>query len=99
MLNNQYYTFASWSDNGAATHDILTPQATQTYTATFAFKGTTTPPLYCIGCPSPSVSELPTPAVTPDGLPTDQLPSRNIIQTLLAFILQLLAGLLKLFQI
>ncbi len=30
------YSFVSWSDGGASTHDILTPVANTTYTATFA---------------------------------------------------------------
>ena len=29
------YTFTSWSDGGAQTHDIIAPSTAQTYTATF----------------------------------------------------------------
>ncbi|XXF80369.1 PQQ-dependent sugar dehydrogenase [Myxococcaceae bacterium GXIMD 01537] len=35
------YTFGSWSDSGAATHDVRTPDTATTYTATF--RGSTTP--------------------------------------------------------
>jgi glucose/arabinose dehydrogenase len=34
-LNNTTYAFASWSDGGAQTHNISTPSANTTYTATF----------------------------------------------------------------
>ena len=34
-LNGTNYTFASWSDGGAATHDISWPATTTTYTATY----------------------------------------------------------------
>lgn len=34
-LGGVTYEFASWSDGGAATHDITTPDADTTYTATF----------------------------------------------------------------
>ena len=34
-LNSISYQFASWSDGGAATHDITTPASATTYTATF----------------------------------------------------------------
>jgi glucose/arabinose dehydrogenase len=34
-LNGQSYVFSSWSDGGAATHDIATPATNTTYTATF----------------------------------------------------------------
>lgn len=37
------YTFVSWSDGGAATHDIATPQANTTYTATY--RAGSSPPL------------------------------------------------------
>ncbi len=35
----QPYTFVSWSDGGAQTHTIVTPQAATTYTATFQTTG------------------------------------------------------------
>ena len=35
-LNGTTYQFVGWSDNGAATHNIATPQAATTYTATYA---------------------------------------------------------------
>jgi hypothetical protein len=38
------YTFASWSDGGAATHDILTPVSNTTFTATFSGGGPTPTP-------------------------------------------------------
>jgi glucose/arabinose dehydrogenase len=34
-INGVTYEFASWSDGGAATHDIVTPSQATTYTATF----------------------------------------------------------------
>ncbi|HEV3470498.1 MAG TPA: PQQ-dependent sugar dehydrogenase [Pyrinomonadaceae bacterium] len=37
------YEFDSWSDGGAATHDITTPDADTTYTANFVVKQTPTP--------------------------------------------------------
>ena len=33
--NGNFYVFDSWSDNGAATHDIATPETATTYTARF----------------------------------------------------------------
>ena len=38
------YSFGSWSDGGAATHDINTPAAATAYTATFQAGGGTAPP-------------------------------------------------------
>lgn len=44
-LNGKQYEFVSWSDNGAQSHDITTPNATTTYTATFSeIIASTTPP-------------------------------------------------------
>ncbi len=40
-LNGKNYEFVSWSDNGAASHTVLTPDVDTTYTATY--KETTTP--------------------------------------------------------
>jgi len=34
-LNGKTYTFASWSDGGAASHEVTTPATDTTYTATF----------------------------------------------------------------
>jgi hypothetical protein len=36
------YTFVSWSDGGAATHEVATPVSDTTYTATFQAGQTTT---------------------------------------------------------
>ncbi len=38
-LNGRRYTFANWSDGGAASHTIPTPPANTTYTATFTDTG------------------------------------------------------------
>jgi|GEM_PF-625969 len=40
--SNGYYTFASWSDGGAATHNITAPTSNASYTATFANAATGT---------------------------------------------------------
>jgi hypothetical protein len=42
ILGGVTYVFSSWSDGGAATHNIATPSANTTYTATFSVL--TTPP-------------------------------------------------------
>jgi hypothetical protein len=55
------YTFQSWSDGGSATHDITTPSANTTYTATFA---AATP------APSPTATPAPTATPTPTVAPT-----------------------------
>ena len=34
-INGVLYTFVSWSDGGAATHDVSVPSADTTYTATY----------------------------------------------------------------
>jgi hypothetical protein len=34
-LGGTTYTFASWSDGGAQSHDIVAPGAAATYTATY----------------------------------------------------------------
>ena len=41
-FNGRKYTFASWSDGGAAAHTIATPAANTTYTATFTDAGPVT---------------------------------------------------------
>jgi len=41
-FNGRRYTFASWSDGGAASHTIATPAANTTYTATFTDTGPVT---------------------------------------------------------
>ena len=38
-LNGVMYDFSRWSDGGAATHNITTPAAATTYTATFTARG------------------------------------------------------------
>lgn len=38
-FNGQSYNFASWSDGGAANHNIATPGTSKTYTATFTTGG------------------------------------------------------------
>ena len=47
VFNGHRYTFASWSDGGAAAHTLSTPVAATTYTATFTDQG-------------PVVNQLPT---------------------------------------
>ena len=39
------YTFASWSDGGAASHSISTPATNTTYTAAYQASGSTGPPI------------------------------------------------------
>jgi glucose/arabinose dehydrogenase len=46
------YTFASWSDGGAATHTISTPEANTTYTATYAVAAANTPPSVSLTAPA-----------------------------------------------
>jgi glucose/arabinose dehydrogenase len=36
VLNNTVYAFTGWSDNGASTHTIATPEVSTTYTANYA---------------------------------------------------------------
>jgi hypothetical protein len=36
ILNGRVYTFVSWSDGGAATHDVVAPAAPATFTAVYA---------------------------------------------------------------
>jgi hypothetical protein len=36
VLGGRTYTFSSWSDGGAQSHNIVAPASAQTYTATFA---------------------------------------------------------------
>lgn len=42
-LNNVSYDFSSWSDNGAATHNITAPASNTTYTASYQQSGGGTP--------------------------------------------------------
>jgi hypothetical protein len=39
----KHYVFASWSDGGAATHNLTAPSTATTYTATFLKRRTKTP--------------------------------------------------------
>ncbi len=43
-LGGKTYTFSSWSDGGAATHNVVAPLAAATYTATYAAPATGTAP-------------------------------------------------------
>jgi PKD repeat protein len=43
-LGGTTYTFASWSDGGAATHNIVAPATATTYTATYTSSGGNSPP-------------------------------------------------------
>ena len=40
-INGKTYNFSSWSDGGAATHNISTPATNTTYTANYVLAGTT----------------------------------------------------------
>jgi glucose/arabinose dehydrogenase len=40
VVNGKTYKFVSWSDGGAASHDITTPDVATTYTATYQLVGT-----------------------------------------------------------
>ena len=51
-LNGTQYAFTSWSDGGTATHDITTPAANTTYTATFTAVATNQPPVVAISAPA-----------------------------------------------
>jgi hypothetical protein len=42
QLNGKTYRFASWSDGGAATHNITAPATPRTYTATYALQPAST---------------------------------------------------------
>jgi glucose/arabinose dehydrogenase/chitodextrinase len=44
-VGSQTYNFVSWSDGGAATHDISTPTTSTTYTATYSVVTDTTLPV------------------------------------------------------
>ena len=68
------YEFQSWSDGGAATHDITTPAANTTYTATYRRASasptpTPTPTSSPSPTPSPSTSPVPSPTQTPPPCP------------------------------
>ena len=43
-LGGTTYSFSSWSDGGAATHNIVAPAAATTYTATYTAQAVTVPP-------------------------------------------------------
>jgi len=43
-LNGTSYSFSSWSDGGAATHNITAPASAATYTATYTAQVTSSPP-------------------------------------------------------
>ncbi len=60
-LSGTSYVFSSWSDGGAATHNITAPAPATTYNATFAQVGTTCP---CSIWPS---TATPATAATTDG--------------------------------
>ena len=58
-FNGRRYTFASWSDGGAATHTIATPAASTSYTATFSDTGPATnnaPAVALTGTPTTAVA-------------------------------------------
>ena len=58
------YTFASWSDGGAATHAISTPATNTTYTATFTGTTPNTPPTVSLTAPANGASATVNTAVT-----------------------------------
>ena len=43
-LGGSSYDFSSWSDSGAATHDLTAPASDATYTATYSASGGSSPP-------------------------------------------------------
>ncbi|MDQ3814260.1 MAG: Ig-like domain-containing protein, partial [Armatimonadota bacterium] len=56
-VNGVTYVFSSWSDGGAATHEIVTPATNTTYTAVYrASTADTTPPTVVITAPRPNYS-------------------------------------------
>ncbi len=58
------YTFVSWSDGGARTHNISTPATDTTFTAVFSSGSTPTP------TQTPTRTSTPTPTRTPTRTPT-----------------------------
>ena len=52
LLGTTTYTFSSWSDGGAASHQIVTPAAESTYTAAFVAGADTTKPVVAVTAPS-----------------------------------------------
>lgn len=60
-MNGKQYEFVSWSDSGAQNHDITTPSATTTYTATFREIAATSTPqtslikIFAAGTPADNV--------------------------------------------
>lgn len=101
-VNGKTYTFASWSDKGALSHEITIPAKDTTYTATFqegAPSGTVVQPtVYCLGaCPTlpDSGNNQPTIAPSPTGTGTNQPGSgtpnrRNMFLSLLDLIIEFL---------
>jgi glucose/arabinose dehydrogenase len=65
------YTFTSWSDAGAATHNISTPVSDTTYTANFSSGAT----------PTPTRTSTRTATRTPTPLPPTATPTRTATRT------------------
>jgi glucose/arabinose dehydrogenase len=57
-LSGRKYTFTSWSDSGAATHNVSTPPANATYTATFTDAGPANQPPTCALVSPPSAATV-----------------------------------------
>ncbi|MDQ5841425.1 MAG: Ig-like domain-containing protein, partial [Chloroflexota bacterium] len=55
-VNGVTYEFSSWSDGGAATHEITTPSADTTYTATFTAVADTVKPAVAVTAPAAGAS-------------------------------------------
>lgn len=68
-LNGVDYRFSGWSDGGARTHMITTPQTSTTYTATFS-KITSNPSPTIRITSTPVPTRTPTPTMTPSLTPT-----------------------------
>jgi glucose/arabinose dehydrogenase len=65
------YTFASWSDGGAATHTVSTPGASITYAATFTVTTANTPPTVSLTSPANGGSAVVNTPVTLSAAATD----------------------------
>jgi glucose/arabinose dehydrogenase len=67
-MNGRLWRFVSWSDGGAATHNVTVPAAATTWTATFADAGPAP-------SPTPTPTATATPTVPPSPTPTAGTPT------------------------
>jgi PASTA domain len=62
------FTFSSWSNGGARSHELVAPEVPTTYTATFAPPASPPPPPPVAPPPPPPVAPPPPPPVSPPPL-------------------------------